>query len=307
MVKMLSTRDLADALGVSESSLRRWANDGVIRVSKTAGGHRRIALHEAIRFVRQTHASVVRPEKLGLPEVAAAAGAGLDLNNLGVVGQASMTDVLFEALSKGDARGSIGLVMSLYLAGQPLASICDGPVRGAMARIGTLWEHNDAGVMIEHRATDICMRAVTQVRLTMPEPAAHAPTAVGGAPSGDPYILPSLMAAAVLADLGLQDVNLGPETPADSLGRSIQEHRASLAWIAFTAPQHPPAAERYLKTVARFARERLCTVVAGGRQAATLPAPLPEPVMTMNSFSELAAFARGLASTRTQRTETASA
>ena len=47
--------------------MRRWTNDGVIRTSRTAGGHRRIAVSEAIRFIRESGTVVVRPDVLGLP------------------------------------------------------------------------------------------------------------------------------------------------------------------------------------------------------------------------------------------------
>ncbi|HEX9106572.1 MAG TPA: MerR family DNA-binding transcriptional regulator, partial [Longimicrobiales bacterium] len=49
----LSPRELAEAVGVSESSLKRWADRGVLAVERTAGGHRRIPLGEAVRFIRR--------------------------------------------------------------------------------------------------------------------------------------------------------------------------------------------------------------------------------------------------------------
>src|SRR5215211_2356769 len=64
--KLLTPKDLADAIGASESSLRRWVDSGRVKMSRTAGGHRRIPLAEAIRFIRETHATVVRPDLLGL-------------------------------------------------------------------------------------------------------------------------------------------------------------------------------------------------------------------------------------------------
>ena len=65
----LSPKDFAGALGVSESSVKRWVDDGKIRALKTPGGHRRIAVHDALYFVRQTGADVARPELLGLKDL----------------------------------------------------------------------------------------------------------------------------------------------------------------------------------------------------------------------------------------------
>ena len=79
---LLTPKDLADAIGASESALRRWIDGGRIRMSRTAGGHRRIPLQEAIRFIRQTGATIVRPELLGLNQFVAeteeSAGASRD-------------------------------------------------------------------------------------------------------------------------------------------------------------------------------------------------------------------------------------
>ena len=63
---LLTPKELADAIGASESSLRRWVDSGQINMSRTAGGHRRIPLAEAIQFIRGIGATVVRPEMLGL-------------------------------------------------------------------------------------------------------------------------------------------------------------------------------------------------------------------------------------------------
>ena len=62
----LSPRTLGEAIGVSQSSLKRWADRGILRVHRTAGGHRRIDRREALRFIREAGFTVVRPELLGI-------------------------------------------------------------------------------------------------------------------------------------------------------------------------------------------------------------------------------------------------
>ena len=68
MQKHLSPRQFAEAIGVSESSVRRWADDGRIQMTRTAGGHRKIARSDALRFIRTTSAQVVRPDLLQFSE-----------------------------------------------------------------------------------------------------------------------------------------------------------------------------------------------------------------------------------------------
>ena len=117
---LLTPKDLANAIGASESALRRWVDGGRIRMSRTAGGHRRIPLQEAIRFIRQTGATVVRPELFGLNALATAAD---------VSSGPSRDDALFHALRAGNRDVARGLIVSSYLGGLGLAALFDGPIR----------------------------------------------------------------------------------------------------------------------------------------------------------------------------------
>ncbi|MCA9674189.1 MAG: helix-turn-helix domain-containing protein, partial [Myxococcales bacterium] len=94
-MRMLSPRELADALGVSESSLKRWVDAGRIRAARTEGGHRRIRLSEAVRFIRDSGTPIVRPELLDMPELAAAEREAGD-------------DAFLRYLVEGDARAARG-------------------------------------------------------------------------------------------------------------------------------------------------------------------------------------------------------
>ncbi len=278
MKRLLSPRDLADAIGVSESSLKRWADAGKIQVSRTEGGHRRIPLAEAVRFIRDTGAVVVRPDVLGLGEVAANESTDPD-------------EALFQHLREGRGREARGLLMARYLAGESIAALADGPIMTAMARLGELWQHDPRGVFIEHRATDCCLQAVTNLR-SLFEPPADGPIAVGGAPGGDPYLLPSMLAAAVLASEGLRAVNLGPDTPIASLRHAIAHHRPRLVWLSLSSPI-APALDDEAAAMARELAAAHRALVIGGRHRHEL-VTTTRAACVVSSMAELAAFARGL-------------
>src|SRR5271165_4212340 len=78
---LLTPKELADAIGASESSVRRWVDAGDIRMSRTAGGHRRILLPDAIQFIRKMGAAIVRPELLGLTDLNSARFSSPDLTD----------------------------------------------------------------------------------------------------------------------------------------------------------------------------------------------------------------------------------
>jgi excisionase family DNA binding protein len=282
----LTPKDLADALGVSESSLKRWADDGVIPVSRTAGGHRRIALADAVRFARDSGLHVEHPEALGLADVVPAGG-----------GEASTAEALFVAFLRDDWRVARGLIVAAYIAGRSVASICDGPIREALSRAGELWQHGSDGIVVEHRAVDTCLQALSFVRSLIPPAPSDAPVALGAAVSGDPYVLPSLSAAVVLADAGFRDVNLGPTMPTDALASAVERYAPLLVWRTASTPIDQETLRRDLDgVVARLGPDAI--VVLGGRGVPGGVFASADRVHHLGSMSELAGFARGLLASR---------
>jgi excisionase family DNA binding protein len=285
MKSILSPKELAEAIGVSESSLKRWVDDGRLRAARTAGGHRRIPITEAIRFIRQTRSPLVRPDLLGLSELSLAlrddSSTGTD------------ADRLFGSFKSGRGVEARGLVLSLYLAGEPVAAICDAVISEAMARLGELWRHQEDGVFLEHRATDICLQAMNQLRLTLP-PISDGPMAVGCAPSGDPYLLGTLAAAVTLTSEGYQAINLGPETPFGALVAAAERYRPRLVWVSISAVRD----RRVLVEGIAMLSERLAaediSLAIGGREVEGLALPGRANLCVGSSMVELAAFAKGL-------------
>ena len=285
MTQTLSPRQLAEAVGVSESSLRRWADDGRVAMSRTAGGHRRIPVPEAVRMIRQMNLQVLHPRLLGLgdlPEPPADASGS------------QVADQLHDHLTAGRGDAARGLLLRLYLEGWPAHRLFDGPVRTSMHRIGDLWRHSNRGIAIEHRATDICNQAINQLRSLMPIPGPDAPIALGGAPAGDPYMLPTQMAAAVLADIGLHAVNLGADTPVGALLAAVEAEHPRLVWMSLSAPMQRARLLRFVEDLRDGLATHGCSLVLGGRWVQELPAADRARVTCLENFAELAGYAQRL-------------
>ncbi len=286
----VSPRELARAIGVSESSLKRWADDGRLSVDRTAGGHRRIPLSEAVRFIRSAGVPLVHPELLPLPNPAEPAA--VPPPDAAPAGEAC--ERLQELLLADDPAAARAYVHSLFMAGWPVYLICDGPIRNALTWIGEMWKHDSSGVFFEHRATQTCIEALAQLRPLLAPPQPDAPLALGCAPSGDPYLIPSRMAALVLAECGYRDQDLGPDTPLASLLAAIAHLRPALIWLAMSVPAADPrATERDVGAIAEAAGRVGATLVIGGRGAPGLRLPDGADVFRGASMAELAAFARG--------------
>lgn len=283
MKQLVSPKELAAAIGVSESSMKRWADEGLVQATRTVGGHRRIALPEAIRFIRHIGATVVRPDLLGLADLASLPP---------IEGTEHRAASLYTALEKGDQVLARALVQSMYLSGMSIAEIGDGPIRESMMRIGELWLHQEWGIAVEHRATDICIQAVNQLRVLQPSPPEDAPVAVGGAGGDDPYMLPSMLCAATVAEVGFRDINLGARTPLAVLKNGVEHYGASLSWVTVSIVADQAQMASDLRQVARDLHAIQVPLIVGGRALANTPPADLAGVQLANSLAQLAAFAK---------------
>lgn len=267
MIRTLSTSEFARALGLSDSSVRRLTDSGEIEVHRTQGGHRRISVSEAIRYIRRTQALVVQPELLGLqvsaePDGARAIGSSPSAESAGAR--------MLQVLETGHAQAVIGLMQWLYASGMSIAELCDGPIAFALRNIGERWPHDKRAIFVEHRATILCGRALNQLRLSIPAPDEGAQKAIGGAMSGDIYLLPTLMASLVLYDCGFDETNLGPNTPLDVLADAVVDERPNLIWLSLSEPFRSHSQLTELLKLAEVARQYQTDFVVGGRCATEL-------------------------------------
>lgn len=283
----LSPKDLADAIGVSESSLKRWVDDGRLVAVRTAGGHRRIPQHEAVRFVRSQRFALVRPELLGLPASDAQPPV-----------QPGEAEPFLRHLLAENAIAARAYLVQRYLSGVSLAALCDGPIRAALTHVGGLWKHSERGIVTEHRATDIVIQSLGYLRSLLPPTPQDAWTAVGCAPSGDAYLLPTMMCASVLAEAGWRDRNLGPDTPLAAVREAVATTQPKVVWCSLSQEQPSEIAAREVVQLVDELAPSGVYVVLGGRGAQTLDVVGREHVLVVGTMVELAAFARGLGAAR---------
>ena len=258
MVRTLSTSDFAKALGISESSVRRMTDAGELQIHRTRGGHRRIPVPEAIRYVRETKSRIEKPELFGLTETPSDGSTE------------SAESHMLAVLRGGHAASVTSLMQSLYAGGMSIAEICDKPVFYAMQQIGNAWPHDKKAIFIEHRAMVLCCRALNQLRLSISEPELEAPQAIGGSMSGDIYLLPTLMASLVLYDLGFNETNLGPNLPLDVLTDCVQDERPALVWLAISEPLRSRTQLQEVVKLAEAAKLLGTLFIVGGRHARDL-------------------------------------
>jgi methanogenic corrinoid protein MtbC1 len=253
MQRFLLPQDLAEALGVGEAVVKRWGAEGRFQVLRTVGGVRRIALREALRFIRESASVVKDPMPLGIEK--------LPQFKTQSEGDAALEDAIYA----GRAEDAWHLTLGMYVMGRKVEAICEGPITRAMYRVGPLWETGPGGIAHEHRATMVAAETLHLLKALLPQPVLGVGKALGGAMEADPYMLPSMMVSITLAALRWQEVNLGPNLPFAALMAAVDEHKPTLVWMSCSCPDLPPQRRAELEEVAIALEKRGIQMVAGGR------------------------------------------
>ncbi|QOJ15893.1 MAG: B12-binding domain-containing protein [Planctomycetia bacterium] len=255
MNDQLSPKRVARAIGVSEASLKRWCDKGLISAARTAGGHRRLSRASVVEFLRSTGHPVTAPELLGLP---ATCGSGD-----GVIEHA--VERIFSALIDSDDERVRRVIFDLYLAGRSMIEIGDRAIATAMHQIGRAWEAGRIEVYQERRAVEVCTSVIGELRRVLPPPSATAPLTLGGSLAPDPYTLVGHMAELVLLEAGWRAQSLGIGHPVETLIAAIKAKRPRMFWLTASSVEEP---ERFVADCRRLcaaARENGAALVVGGR------------------------------------------
>lgn len=253
-METLSPKEAARILGSSESSLKRWCDQGLIPAIKTSGGHRRVTLDALIRFAKQSGRPLAHPE---LAQTPAHTGAG-ERTLLAV------REDYYQALLQGNEAGCRHLLMDAYIAGVPLLRIFDEVVAVSFHRIGESYDCGELEVFYERRAVETCLRALHEMRRIVDAPSESAPLAVGGTPGCDPYSLPTAMIELVLRKQGWQATSLGTRLPFETLASAVHELQPHLFWLSVSHIDDEPRFVREYDAFYGNVREK-CPVVVGGR------------------------------------------
>jgi len=148
----LTTKDVARLLLVSEATVKRWADDGLLLPKKTVGGHRRFSIQSIAQLRREQgiapapQARTKRNRKKIVPDRLPSAE--------------SFSKVL---LSDNEAEAT-AQITSAYLQSHALATLFDTTITNAMHRVGDLWFNGTITIADEHLATRVMLTALQKLR-----------------------------------------------------------------------------------------------------------------------------------------------
>lgn len=255
-IKGFTTIEVARLCRVSDATVKRWEEAGLLKSERTNGGHRRFRAEEVARFQRE--------QNLGLKQSHGDESVVKTTNR--VRAKKNYTESRFlQSLIEGGEEAAASIFITEHLEGKPLAEIIDRLICPAMREIGELWHREEISVTQEHLATRTVISAIYKLRSILPIPEMNKGLAICCAMEGDLHELPTLLAQIAIENEGLEVVNFGASTPLYSLADEVTRHSPNFVCISATVINDLERLTRDYKNFREQTAKLEISVLLGGR------------------------------------------
>lgn len=293
MEKSFSPKQVADALRVSESSIKRWCDRGAIQTVKTLGGHRRIPLDGLLTFLEATNREIANHGAIGIAPSSSSDSGSAEGGLRKRLDDETLRQYFEDALIRGDEKECRRILIEYFDRYENFSLVADHLIAFTFRRVGELWHRGDVEVFQERRGCEICTRLLHEFRRLFPEPSNSAPLAIGATSSGDNYALPGRCVEVVLREIGWRSMNLGTNLPFETLIEAVRAERPKMIWLSVS---HLQEKDKFVEDYAKFweALPEEMIVVLGGRELTDDFRPKLKYTVHCDTMQQLSMFARSL-------------
>ena len=261
---LLTSREAAQLLSVGVSTLKRWADSGLLSGQRTAGGHRRFAAEEVERLrTRLRPTAAADPTAYWLQRMLDPAGSALGL-----------AGALLEARA---VRGSWWAVAD--------------DLGLALTELGQRWARAEITVLDEHLAAEQVSRALAWCAQSLPV-ASSAPTAMLATAEGDDHTLGLSLVELCCREASWSTRWAGRRSPVEELAAAIAAGQVQLvALSASQATTDSALLARTYEPLVKAAERAGVSFVLGGEGA--WPEQLVPAELRLHRFADFHRFLVG--------------
>ncbi len=270
----ISTKQAAQALNVSESSIKRWIDDGSITAIRTPGGHRRITLENFDHFLQTTGLKVVNFQHLGLDNSA------LTKTEEGI-------STFAQSLLDGDIFALRQSIQRTILSGASSPQICDELIYPAFQKVRQQCSHPSEECRVLHRAIELIRRLLHEI--TRESNNSKSMKIVFADIGYEVDALPTYLAQYVVSER-TTPLQLGAQVPLEVLVGALKTWQPKILWISASGPFAKKKVDAYMeKLLTHIYPTSFKTVFFGN-----LHTPKNASDYNPRSFSDFSAYIRGL-------------
>lgn len=255
-IKSLTTREVARLCKVSDATVKRWAESGVLKSERTNGGHRRFRADDVALFQRENDLGL----KQSHGDVSITRIKKRRLDSIGRKGSP-----LFNALIAGSEEEAAQILINAHLHEMPLHEIFDTVLTPAMLEVGDMWSAGELTVTQEHLATRSAYAAVHKLRSILKVPRMNGRMAMCCTFEGDLHELPIYLAQLVMENEGWEVINFGANTPIYGLSEEVVDHPPNLVCLSATMINDPERLTREYRLFRDKALKLRIPVILGGK------------------------------------------
>lgn len=254
-INYLTTKEVARLCRVSDATVKRWEDAGLIKSERTSGKHRRFRAEEVARFQREQ----------GLGQKVCHGDQSVLSSTSRRKNLAGSNTTLFDLLVSGCEEETANFMIGAHLQGTELTEIFDDLLSPAMQRVGELWYRGELSIAQEHLATRAAHYAVHKLRTSLPLPEMKGKTAFCAAFETDLHELPSYLAQVTIENEGWEVTNFGANTPFFSLNEEVLQYTPQVVCISATYISELERLSRDYKELRENAVKMKIPIILGGK------------------------------------------
>ncbi len=265
--RLMSTGDVAEVLGVSEATVKRWADAGTLTCIRTPGGHRKFRL----RNIAMHLASRRGP-----------AGA----NDIPATETDQEAEELVSALLVGDMEKVAGMVAASRLQRTSFAVIADTLLYPAVQRVRQACTAGRCEAFHEHIALNTVLEVCARQRTSLRVPGSTRGRVVAAPPPGEKNDILARLASLVAVESGFDAYVLGIGLTSATVSRAAEDFGASWVLLCGEAGENPAGVSQYAEQILASTDRSRARVVCVGDTLSQVEG-LPEDALHVSSLREL--------------------
>lgn len=259
--KKLTSKEVARLLGVSEASVKRWADSGLLPAEKTLGGHRRFRPEDLAAFRRD---DAFNEKQATTKSYSVLSSAKPKKRVMSINKKNALIEKIYDAILAGHSNEAAAILIKYYLNGNSIASVADDILCPIFRRVGELWCNGKLSVAEEHVATQTGLSALRTLRSVIKDANKNVGMAICCSTEEDFHELPVCIAEMLLEENGWQVVQLGTNTPFYVLTEAVKRFKPDLICVASTILSGLDRATREFGEFKKVTNKQGASVVLGG-------------------------------------------
>lgn len=286
---ILSTTGVARLFNVTETTVKRWADEGTLKCQKTPGGHRKFDVKHVVEFATANGMEPVGTLALEDDTFSSAIQVAVLARDF-----SALSNIFVEKAMSVDRHDLYEFLSYLYQHRFGLWEMYDLVVRPGLYEIGDRWKSKEIDIYREHRASHETLDAMAKLQAEIFRSPAVGKQAVCACLDDEQHDIGLRCAANILEAKGWSVHYLGGLTPYRSIVESVKEVRPEIVCLSVTYAEFTSGDVGRLKDLRRLIHRAGGNLILGGQK---IPAKCIDSGCcdaVFHSMKELAEFVHDL-------------